>query len=158
MTPNTNGDRPLVIEQHDHIHKYFGLSYCNYLVLPRTLLQSMPADWQQQFVAALDELGAAFAHVPQASVYKVEAAEEHEVGDLTDDQLKTAGITVEDGHCNEDHDHDANEGSDCWPERIYTEMPSGREMRSDERALIPVPDPVPAYSRGRTRIEPRKPA
>jgi len=37
------------------IHDMFGLTYANYLVLPRTLLQSMPGEWQVKFVALLDE-------------------------------------------------------------------------------------------------------
>ncbi|WP_030186594.1 hypothetical protein, partial [Streptomyces capuensis] len=40
----------------DAIHKHFGLSYANYLVLPRTLLQSMPDAWQNAFVKLLDEM------------------------------------------------------------------------------------------------------
>lgn len=38
------------------IHSYFGLSYANYLVLPRTVLQTMPEDWQSKFVALLHEI------------------------------------------------------------------------------------------------------
>ncbi|EFC79182.1 hypothetical protein FrEUN1fDRAFT_7713, partial [Parafrankia sp. EUN1f] len=34
----------------DTIHTWFGLSYSNYLVLPRSLLQSMPDRWQEPFV------------------------------------------------------------------------------------------------------------
>lgn len=30
------------------IHGFFGLSYSNYLVLPRTLMQSMPVAWQER--------------------------------------------------------------------------------------------------------------
>jgi hypothetical protein len=41
------------------IHTWFGLSYANYLVLPRTVLQSMPQDWQERFVALLGEVNAA---------------------------------------------------------------------------------------------------
>ncbi len=37
------------------IHEWFGLSYSSYLVLPRSILQSMPDEWQKQFVALLDE-------------------------------------------------------------------------------------------------------
>ena len=137
------------------IHTFFGLSYSNYLVLPRTLLQSMPEEWQHRFTGMLDEMSAAFDHVPQADFYKVEAATEHEVSDLTGEQLKALGIAVEDGPCGEDHDCDADEGVNCWPIRVYTELPSGRQMGSWERVLIPVPDPVPSYNRGRTYIEPR---
>lgn len=38
------------------IHTYFGLSYANYLVLPRTVLQSMPDEWQGRFVKLLNEI------------------------------------------------------------------------------------------------------
>jgi hypothetical protein len=38
------------------IHTWFGLTYSNYLVLPRAVLQSMPDEWQEKFVACLDEL------------------------------------------------------------------------------------------------------
>jgi hypothetical protein len=38
------------------IHTYFGLSYADYLVLPRSVLQSMPEEWQLKFVSLLDEL------------------------------------------------------------------------------------------------------
>ncbi len=38
------------------IHGWFGLTYSSYLVLPRSLLQAMPHEWQERFVACLDEL------------------------------------------------------------------------------------------------------
>ena len=37
------------------IHEWFGLTYSNYLVLPRSILQSMPVDWQDRFVSCLRE-------------------------------------------------------------------------------------------------------
>lgn len=40
----------------DYIHAFFGLSYASYLVLPRSILQSMPTKWQKDFVALLNEL------------------------------------------------------------------------------------------------------
>ncbi len=39
-----------VIEESEPIHEFFGLSYSNYLVLPRSVLQSMPKDWQEKLV------------------------------------------------------------------------------------------------------------
>lgn len=54
------------------VHGWFGLTYANYLVLPRTLLQSMPDEWQGRFVACLEELDAAFAHLDHAD-YAVQA-------------------------------------------------------------------------------------
>ena len=44
----------------ESIHGYFGLSYANYLVLPRTVLQSMPDEWQEQFVVLLEQVPETF--------------------------------------------------------------------------------------------------
>lgn len=44
-----------IIEK-ESIHEYFSLSYANYLVLPRSVLQSMPDEWQEQFVKLLSQI------------------------------------------------------------------------------------------------------
>lgn len=76
------------------IHTAFGLSYASYLTLPRTLLQSMPIAWQERFVACLDEFHDAFAHVPQAEGYIVQAATgHHELVELTDEQRTALGYS-----------------------------------------------------------------
>jgi hypothetical protein len=54
------------------IHLWFNLSYANYLVLPRALLQSMPDEWQKRFVLCLDELVETMREVPQADRYRVQ--------------------------------------------------------------------------------------
>ncbi len=56
---------------HEAIHTWFGLSYANYLVLPRATLQSMPDDWQEEFVLLLEELHERMADVPVADTYQV---------------------------------------------------------------------------------------
>ena len=66
--------KPIIGDGSIHIH--FGLSYANYMVLPRTLLQSMPEEWQEQFVRLLDEAEEAFAHVPQPASYDVRCRDE----------------------------------------------------------------------------------
>ena len=38
------------------VHAWFELSYAQYLTVPRTALQSMPIEWQERFVACLEEL------------------------------------------------------------------------------------------------------
>lgn len=38
------------------IHLWFELSYASYLVLPRSVLQSTPIEWQRRFVECLEEL------------------------------------------------------------------------------------------------------
>lgn len=55
------------------VHGWFGLTYANYLVLPRTLLQSMPAKWQRLFIRMVSDLQAAFAHVEWPDSYQVRA-------------------------------------------------------------------------------------
>lgn len=40
----------------DPVHVWFGLSYSNYLVIPRSVLQSMPQQWQARFVALLEQI------------------------------------------------------------------------------------------------------
>jgi len=44
------------IDPEDAVHQWFGLTYASYLVLHRSVLQSMPAEWQARFVACLHEL------------------------------------------------------------------------------------------------------
>lgn len=117
------------------IHLWFELSYCNYLVVPRTLLQSMPAEWQAALVDLLDELGEAFRAVPQAERYEVIAGTEALVEDLTPGQRAQAGI---------DRGHDG--------ERFTYYDRLGNELDGQDRAVLPTGDPVPGYQRGRTRV------
>lgn len=42
------------------VHDWFGLTYASYLTLPRVILQSMPGEWQERFVACLNELNEEF--------------------------------------------------------------------------------------------------
>lgn len=51
----------------------FGLSYSNYLVLNRSLLQSMPVKWQKHFVACLEEFEAATWNTDTAPSFQVQA-------------------------------------------------------------------------------------
>jgi hypothetical protein len=53
------------------IHDWFGLTYAQYLTIPRSILQSMPAEWQQRFVRCLEELDAAFDWRPSEGRYWV---------------------------------------------------------------------------------------
>lgn len=42
-------------EGHQALHLWFGLSYANYLTMPRSFLQSMPDEWQGKLAAILQE-------------------------------------------------------------------------------------------------------
>jgi hypothetical protein len=44
------------IEETEAIHMWFELSYAQYLTIPRSVLQSMPDEWQRRFVQCLEEL------------------------------------------------------------------------------------------------------
>ncbi|MFD8263601.1 hypothetical protein ACFV19_32985 [Streptomyces griseoluteus] len=141
------------------LHDYFGLSYCNYAVLHRTLMQSMPLDWQERMTACLHELTEAYAHIEQPEIFEVKAATEHIVRELTDHQLKQARITES------LYDEPVPEGlnlSDLGQWRTEHEKPQptyydddGRELDPHERVLLPATDPVPHYNRGRTYIPPQ---
>lgn len=120
------------------IHTYFGLSYANYLVIPRTLLQSMPAEWQEQFTALLAQFDDSFDGVPRAESYIVQAAAEREAGDLTDLERRAARVV---------------EGDDGSLSHT-TLLGDVSEVDVDDRVLVPVVEPVPHYNRGRTRVEP----
>lgn len=58
-------------EDNEPIHLWFELTYASYLVLPRSVLQSMPEGWQRRFVMCLEELDAAFEGSPPMPSYYV---------------------------------------------------------------------------------------
>lgn len=58
------------------IHGWFGLTYANYLVMPRSVLQSMPQEWQAKFCELLEESRAAFGHLDWPR-YDVRARDEN---------------------------------------------------------------------------------
>ena len=128
----------------EDVHTYFGLSYANYLVLPRTLLQSMSEAWQHQFVGLVNELHDAFEHVKQAPTYQVLAGRTIQLDEMTESELHAAGISVE-------GDDEDGPGS----ETRYHRQSDGAELTGNDYGFVPGQDPVPHYNRGRTRIAPR---
>ena len=46
------------------IHEYFGLSYANFLVLPRVIMESMSNEWQTKMCDLLSELNETFDWLP----------------------------------------------------------------------------------------------
>lgn len=123
-------------ETRKDIHTWFGLTYANHLVIPRSLLQSMPDEWQHQFVALLEQYGDAFGHIdlPQ---YEVKAGTWVLAEELDDAQMTAAGITWD-----EDDEGD----------RTY--FHDGSEIELDlHRVFVEGVDPVPHYNRGRTHVK-----
>ena len=54
------------------IHQFFGLSYANYLVLPRLVMQSMKVKWQRQMVALLEQCEQKFGDYYAGNDYEVQ--------------------------------------------------------------------------------------
>jgi len=54
------------------VHEWFELSYAQYLTLPRSVLQSMPAQWQKKFVTLLEELDETIDWRPESGRYWVQ--------------------------------------------------------------------------------------
>ena len=48
-------ERKQIEQDNAPVHGFFGLSYAAYLVVPRSILQSMPVEWQRRFVICLTE-------------------------------------------------------------------------------------------------------
>lgn len=79
--------RRVQVHTHDGpMHGWFGLSYANYLVLQRSLIQEMPLKWQERMVALLDELNAAF-RIEEGVTTKFEVRIRDEQGRYRSDPL-----------------------------------------------------------------------
>jgi len=72
-------------EDAEPIHSWFELSYVPYLKVPRSVLQSMPAEWQWRFVRCLEELDGAIDWRPKDGQYWVRLKDCH--GIFVDDPL-----------------------------------------------------------------------
>ncbi|MFF4777652.1 hypothetical protein ACFY05_32975 [Microtetraspora fusca] len=147
--------------ERDAVHAWFGISYSNYLVLPRTLLQSMPDEWQNRFVTCLNQLHDAFNHVEQAECYNVEPATEREVSNLTTAELAQTGYTHQVDLCNcystESGGKVVHVPPTCPHETTYYD-PTGNEVSPDHLVMVPTGrDPIPHYNRGRAFVRPNIP-
>jgi hypothetical protein len=65
-----------------------------YVVVPRSLAESMPLLWQQQFVHLLAELQHAYGHLPWP-VYRVVPSRAELLVDLDEEQLAEVGCIME---------------------------------------------------------------
>lgn len=148
-------------QSNEPIHSYFGLSYSNYQVMPRTLLQSMPVDWQRDFVKLLEQYDKAFAHVKQADCYQVLPAEDVYLEEASEAHLIRGRYTKKEPECTCEYELPSGELQECencanGAEALYFDE-HDNECQGHEHAIIPLvgDDPVPHYNRGRTRVEPR---
>lgn len=123
------------------IHEYFSLSYANYLLLERTLLQSMPLKWQRHFVDLLQVFNEAFNHLQRAPGWKIEPVIWKTPEDFDRKELKKHGLTAQ----------------KTMGKTLYFDA-DGNEYESWESCVpIPTEDPIPHYNRGRTFIAPQLP-
>jgi len=65
-----------------------------YVVLPRSLVESMPLPWQQQMAHLLFEMQQAYGHLPWP-VYRVVPSRPERLADLDEEQLAEVGCLVE---------------------------------------------------------------
>jgi hypothetical protein len=149
MTMTTKNDTPTITsaERRERldgpIHTWFSLSYSNYLVLHRSMMQSMPVDWQERAVALFGELNEAFDGVEQAPSYIVTAATESTYSDLSGADMAALGVT-----CERNNPVLPGDLDDVYHDRDST------EHGPHDRVFVPLgDDPVPHYDRGRTFIE-----
>jgi hypothetical protein len=61
---------PVIVER--PIHDWFELTYAQYLTVPRSIMERMPAEWQQQMAQLLTELDETFDWRPHDGRYWVE--------------------------------------------------------------------------------------
>jgi hypothetical protein len=66
---------------HDDVHEWFELTYAQYLTIPRSVLQSMPDEWQSRFVACLRELDETIDWRPENGTYRVQLCQIDEAWD-----------------------------------------------------------------------------
>jgi hypothetical protein len=126
------------------IHTWFSLTYANYLVVPRSVLQSMPEDWQHRFTGLLGEMSTAFGHLDWPA-YDVRALKR-------DTELITPWIEC-DGGCNGTGIRNGETCGVCDGEGGWDD-PEGPRYETPEEVGFR-DDPIPHYNRGRTRLEPR---
>jgi hypothetical protein len=127
------------------IHDYFELTYADHLVKNRTLLQSMPIEWQEPFVDLLRQLDDAFDHIDKPAGYKVVTGKWMQLDDMTLSDLHAAGIEM-DGE-----EPDAGPGRDT----VYHREFDGAELAGSDYGFVPRRDPIPHYRH--EYIEPRLP-
>ncbi|MBO0876788.1 MAG: hypothetical protein J2P19_25720 [Pseudonocardia sp.] len=110
----------------------------DYLVVPRSLAQSMPLRWQQVFTGLLADLHDAYRELEWPE-YRVVPSRREPLTDLDEQQLAAAGYVA---------DLDADGGLIF---RDAAERPVANPHAL--RVLAPIVDPIPPRSAG--RVEPR---
>lgn len=114
----------------------------DFLVVPRSLAQSMPLRWQQVFVGLLADLHDAYGDLPWPE-YNVLPSRWERLTDLDEQQLAQAGFHADLGPDGELEFRDAAENLVPNP--------------GDHRVLAAVTDPLPGVRAGRVPPRPAPP-
>lgn len=69
----------------DPVHIWFGLSYAQYITVPRSIMEAMPYAWQKKMVQLLKELDSTFEWLPKEGRYWCRLKDEK--GRFVDDPL-----------------------------------------------------------------------
>lgn len=85
-----------VYDPEEPVHHWFELSYAQYLTLPRSVLQSMPKEWQRRFVKCLEELDETIDWRPEKGTYRVQLMSIDEVYDEEDGYISQWGCELND--------------------------------------------------------------
>lgn len=123
---------------HDYLERSAPGASENYLVVPRSLAQSMPLRWQQVFVGLLADLHDAYGDLSWPE-YRVAPSRWERLVDLDEEQLAGAGYVADLGPDGELEYRDAQDRAVDEPATL--------------QVLAPVTDPLPAPAEG--RVEPR---
>lgn len=113
----------------------------DYLVVPRSLAQSMPLRWQQVFVGLLADLHDAYRQLDWP-VYQVTASRRELLTDLDEQQLRAVGFVA-------DLDSD---GTLVIKDSAERPVPDAHATR----VLAPIVDPIPPASAGRVAPRPAR--
>ena len=135
------------------VQHYFGDSPNGHLVLHRTLLQSMPPQWQQRLIELVRAYDQAFAplQIPNAGRWVARPAQERAVAELTLAEREELCITssVDDLSCHVGDDRFLAACNDI----TYCDE-NGRELQPTDCVLVPdLDDPIPFHDYGRTRVD-----
>src|SRR5262245_58478985 len=111
----------------------------DYVVLPKSLVQAMPLQWQSAMTQILQEFHQTFAHLNWPE-YRVIPSRKEKLVNVEEEQLAEVGYSVE---------------IDVDVERVYRES-SGRRIDNPEEmeVLVAVMDPIPGDYRNANQDTP----
>lgn len=106
-----------------------------YVVVPRSLAESMPLPWQQHFTRLLADFHQAFGHLTWP-IYRVQPSRHEKLVNLDEDQLAEVGYLVE---------------IESDGELVYRTRGGRRvEHAEDETVLVSCLDPIPTHRPGQS--------